>query len=89
MSGLLVKEDMYHKKRSCHRNDMYPLLDKENPVRRVIFMRYSYEFKRKCVEMYRQGVLPKAPLTVFQKNYLGILFENGLESKDAQGPLKH
>ena len=24
-------------------------------------MRFSYEFKRKCVEMYRQGVLPDIP----------------------------
>ena len=24
-------------------------------------MRYSYEFKRKCVELYRQGVLPDTP----------------------------
>ena len=31
------------------------------PVRRVIFMRYSYEFKRKCVELYHQGILPEVP----------------------------
>ncbi len=24
-------------------------------------MRYSYEFKRKCVEMYRKGILPEIP----------------------------
>ena len=26
-----------------------------------IFMRYSYEFKRKCVEMYYQGLYPDTP----------------------------
>ena len=30
-------------------------------------MRYSYEFKRKCVEMYRQGILPDAPDGVSKK----------------------
>ena len=24
-------------------------------------MRYSYEYKRKCVEMYRKGILPDVP----------------------------
>ena len=24
-------------------------------------MRYSYEFKRKCVEMYHKGILPDIP----------------------------
>ena len=24
-------------------------------------MRYSYEFKRKCVEMYRKGIIPEVP----------------------------
>ena len=38
---------------------MYPLdwtTSKEG-----IFMRYSYEFKRKCVEMYYQGLYPDTP----------------------------
>ena len=26
-----------------------------------IFMRYSYEYKRKCVEMYRMGLYPETP----------------------------
>ena len=26
-----------------------------------IFMRYSYEFKRKCIEMYYQGLYPDTP----------------------------
>ncbi len=31
------------------------------PVRRVIFMRYSYEFKRNAVELYRKGEWPETP----------------------------
>ena len=26
-----------------------------------IFMRYSYEYKRKCVELYREGKWPETP----------------------------
>ncbi len=26
-----------------------------------IFMRYSYEFKLKCIEMYREGKVPDIP----------------------------
>ena len=33
---------------------MYPLY--QTPSKEGIFMRYSYEFKRKCVELYRQDV---------------------------------
>ena len=32
-----------------------------HPVKGVIFMRYNYEFKRKAVEMYRQGKWIEAP----------------------------
>ena len=32
-----------------------------------IFMRYSYEFKKKCVEMYRSGVYPDIPDGVSQE----------------------
>lgn len=30
-------------------------------------MRYSYEFKRKCVEVYRQGKWAETPKDVLQK----------------------
>ncbi|MBP3339465.1 MAG: hypothetical protein J6L69_08685, partial [Lachnospiraceae bacterium] len=33
----------------------------QNPVRRVIFMRYSYEFKKECVQLYREGKWPETP----------------------------
>ena len=35
------------------------LLDK--PVKGVFFMRYSFEFKVKCVEMYERGEYPDTP----------------------------
>ena len=31
------------------------------PVKGVFFMRYSYEFKVKCVEMYERGKYPDTP----------------------------
>ena len=35
------------------RSDVYPLY--WTTSKEGIFMRYSYEYKRKCVEMYREG----------------------------------
>lgn len=32
-------------------------------------MRYSYEFKRKCVEMYRKGILPDIPEGVSKSEF--------------------
>ena len=34
-----------------------------------IFMRYSYEFKRKCVEMYYQGNYPDTPEGIITKRF--------------------
>ncbi len=39
--------------------DMYPLY--WTTSKEGIFMRYSYEFKQKCVEMYQEGILPDIP----------------------------
>ena len=36
-------------------------------------MRYSYEFKRKCVEMYRKGILPDIPVGVSKEHFLNQL----------------
>lgn len=38
---------------------MYPLY--WTPSKEGIFMRYSYEYKRQCVELYREGKLPETP----------------------------
>ena len=32
-------------------------------------MKYSYEYKRKCVELYRQGKWPETPESVQKKNF--------------------
>jgi len=34
-----------------------------------IFMRYSYEYKKMCVELYRQGKWPETPKGVKQKSF--------------------
>ena len=47
---------------------MYPLYWTKL-VRRVIFMRYSQEFKIKCIEAYRQGKWPKTPKGIKQHNF--------------------
>ena len=41
----------------------------QNPVRRVIFMRYSYEFKKNAVELYRQGQWVETPEGVKQSTF--------------------
>ena len=38
-----------------------------HPVRRVFLVRYTYEYKLKCVEKYRQGEWPETPEGVNQK----------------------
>ena len=53
-------------------------------------MRYSYEFKRKCVEMYRKGILPDIPDGITKKEFQRQIRRwTGIE--DANGPtaLKH
>ncbi len=34
-----------------------------------IFMRYSYEYKKKCIELYRQGKWPKTPEEIKTKDF--------------------
>lgn len=31
------------------------------PVRRVFFMKYTYEYKIECIDLYRQGIYPSTP----------------------------
>ena len=53
-------------------------------------MRYSYEFKRRCVELYRQGQWPETPDDVDQQNFRMTVRRWG-RLEDANGPeaLKH
>ena len=50
-----------------------------------IFMRYSYEYKRKCVEMYRQGLYPETPEGLTKKKFHDKIRE-WVRVEDACGP---
>ena len=43
-------------------------MDKD-PVRRVIFMRYSQEYKMNCIELYRNGEWPETPDGIKESNF--------------------
>ena len=53
-------------------------------------MRYSYEFKRKCVDLYRKGIYPDTPDGVTSESYKSMIRE-WVRRENAQGPevLKH
>ena len=53
-------------------------------------MRYSYEYKRKCVELFRQGKWPETPEGIKQHNFRTMI-KRWVRAEDAQGPevLKH
>ena len=48
-------------------------------------MRYSYEFKRKCVELYRQGKWPDTPDGGKEKAFRGAVYQ-WAKSEDSRGP---
>lgn len=45
---------------------MYPLY--WTPSKEGILMRYSYEYKKECVELYRQGKWAEAPKGIKEDN---------------------
>ena len=53
-------------------------------------MRYSYEFKRKCVEMYRNGIVPDVPEGISKKQFQHEI-RKWMRIEEAHGPeaLKH
>lgn len=53
-------------------------------------MRYSYEFKRKCVEMYRKGILPDIPDGISKDAFIHQI-RKWVRIEEAQGPdaLRH
>ena len=55
-----------------------------------IFMRYSYEYKRKCVELYRQGIYLKTPEGISEKSFKTTV-RKWVRIEDSQGPdaLRH
>ena len=47
--------------------DMYPLYWTSS--KEGIFMKYSYEFKKECVQLYREGKWPDTPEEANEKNF--------------------
>ena len=69
-------------------SDMYPL---SWTTREGGFtMRYSYEFKRKCVELYWEGRWPETPVGIKKKNF-HIMIGRWARMEGAKGPevLRH
>ena len=54
-------------------------------------MRYSYEYKRKCVEMYREGRWPETPTGIKDPKNFHHMIQRWLRAEEANGPdvLKH
>ena len=73
---------------TIHSDDMYPFYWTSSE--RGIFMRYSYEFKRKCVEIYRTGMYPETPDGVSESSFRSKV-RQWRRLEDLHGPeaLKH
>ena len=54
-------------------------------------MRYSYEYKRKCVEMYREGRWPETPTGIKNSKNFHDMLRRWVHAEEANGPeiLKH
>ena len=53
-------------------------------------MRYSYEFKRNCVELYRQGQWPETPEGISQRGFRNKVLEwSRIENLCGQEGLRH
>ena len=54
-------------------------------------MRYSYEYKRKCVEMYREGRWPETPAGIKNPKNFRITIRRWVRAEETNGPriLKH
>lgn len=72
-----------------HRCDMYPFYWTSSE--RGIFMRYTYEFKKKAVELYRQGKWIDAPNDIINlKNFHDMIVRwHHLEESNTSDCLKH
>ena len=70
---------------------MYPLYwTTKSPVRRVIFMRYSHEYKLNCIELYRQGKWPETPDGIKQHNFRCMVKRwVRMEETNSSDALKH
>ena len=50
-----------------------------------IFMKYSYEYKKECVDLYRQGKWPQTPEGLDQENFRKTI-RYWVRIEDSQGP---
>ena len=67
---------------------MYPLY--WTPSKEGILMRYSYEYKKECIELYRQGKWAETPKGIKKENFKKMA-RQWVRMEDANGPevLKH
>ena len=69
-------------------SDMYPL--SWTSRKEGIFVRYSYEFKRKCIKLYREGSFPDVPQGVSRETLRKKIWEwASIEEKCGSEALKH
>ena len=61
-----------------------------HPSKEGILMRYSYEYKKECVELYRQGKWAETPKGIKEENFKKMV-KQWVRMEDANGPevLKH
>lgn len=79
---------LFFQNQNAVQSDMYPLY--WTPSRGGIIMRYTYEYKRKCVELYREGKWPETPEGVSDKSFRDKV-RLWVRAEDSRGPeaLKH
>jgi transposase-like protein len=78
-----------HIEKTTLKIDMYPLYWTSS--KEGIFMRYSYEYKRKCVETYRQGSWPEKPESIKEEKTFHKMIRGWCRIEESCGPeaLKH
>ena len=51
-------------------------------------MRYSYEYKRKCIELYREGRWPETPTGIKEPGNFHCMIRRWVREEEANGPEK-
>ena len=62
---------------------MYPLY--WTTSKEGVFMRYSYEYKKKCTELYREGKWPETPCGIQEEHFHGLI-RKWARTVEANGP---
>ena len=89
LDGFPCNKEIIKPQYSVYKNDMYPFYWTSSE--RGIFMRYTYEFKKKAVELYRQGKWIDAPNDIINlKNFHDMIVRwHHLEESNTSDCLKH